>query len=204
MKLYYSPGACSLSPHIVLEEAGLPYEAIRVDLKTHQTANGSDYKKVNPLGYVPLLELDDGTKLTEGPSIVQYLADKAPAKKLAPASGTIERAQVQSWLNFIGTELHKGGFSMLFNPKLGDDAKAMFRERLLGRLAHLDQHLAKSPFMAGDAFSVADAYAFTVLNWSVPMKIDLGAYPNVKAYLAKIAARDGVQRAMKQEGLIKS
>ncbi|MBV1693289.1 MAG: glutathione transferase GstA [Hyphomicrobiales bacterium] len=202
MKLYYAPGACSLSPHIVLEEAGLPYKAVRADLKTKQTETGADFKSTNPLGYVPALELDDGSVLTEGPAIVQYIADKVPAKNLAPANGTMERYKLQSALNFVSTEMHKG-FSPLFNPAMPDDAKKIAKERLATRLAHLDKHFAGSQYLAGGSYSVADAYLFTVLNWAKPTGVDLSAYPNVVAYHGRVAGRPAVQAAMKQEGLIK-
>jgi glutathione S-transferase len=200
MKLYYTPGVCSLSPHIMLEEAGLKHSLVKTDIRAKTTEAGSDYKKTNPLGYVPALELDDGTILTEGPAIVQYIADKAPDKKLAPANGTIERYKMQSWLNFVSSELHKG-FSPFFNPAMPDEAKAIFRERLGTRLAHLDQHLGKNQYLMGGQFTAPDAYCFTVLRWSVPTKIDLAPYPNVQAYMKRVADRPGVQKAMKAEGL---
>jgi glutathione S-transferase len=202
MKLYFSPGACSLSPHIVLNEAGLPYERERTDGKTKITERGSDFKQVNPLGYVPVLELDDGTKLTEGPAIVQYIADKAPGKKLAPPAGTIERTRLQSWLNFVSSELHKG-FSPLFNPAMPDAAKQHFRERLATRFQHLDRHLADKEYLLGPAFSVADAYLFTVSNWAAHTGVDLSSFGNVLAYRKRVAARPAVQAAMRAEGLIK-
>ncbi|TAM40788.1 MAG: glutathione transferase GstA [Burkholderiaceae bacterium] len=202
MKLYYSPGACSLSPHIALEEAGLPYEAVAAPTKTHQLADGTDYYTINPLGYVPLLQLDDGTKLREGPVIVQYIADQAPAKKLAPANGTPARYQMQSWLNFVGTELHKG-FSPLFNPATPAEYKTTVIERLLSRLKWVDGELAGKQYLMGDAFSVADAYMFTITNWAAPMKLDLSTLPNLTAYRERVAARPAVQQAMKAEGLLK-
>ena len=202
MKLYYSPGACSLSPHIALEEAGLAYEAIAAPTKTHQLPDGTDYYTINPLGYVPLLQLDDGTRLREGPVIVQYIADQAPAKKLAPANGTLARYQMQSWLNFIGTELHKG-FSPLFNPATPAEYKTIVIERLLSRLKWVDGELAGKQYLMGDQFSVADAYLFTITNWAAPMKLDLSVLPNLTAYRARVAARPGVQQAMKAEGLLK-
>ncbi len=202
MKLYYSPGACSLSPHIALEEAGLPYEALAAPTKTHQLADGTDYYTINPLGYVPLLQLDDGTKLREGPVIVQYIADQAPAKKLAPANGTPARYQMQSWLNFVGTELHKG-FSPLFNPATPAEYKTTVIERLLSRLKWVDGELAGKQYLMGDAFSVADAYMFTITNWAAPMKLDLSTLPNLTAYRERVAARPAVQQAMKAEGLLK-
>ncbi len=202
MKLYYSPGACSLSPHIVMHEAGLPVDLIRVDLKA-KTANGSDYLAINPKGYVPVLQLDDGNMLTEGPAIVQYLADRAPASKLAPAAGTIERYRLMEWLNFLTSEIHKG-FSPLFNSKLSEDAKAIMRERLASRFDYLSTELRDKPYLMGDAFTVADAYLFTLLGWCGLTGIDLMKWPVLTAYRERIAARPAVRAAMKAEGLIKS
>ncbi len=201
MKLYYSPGACSLSPHIALHESGLAHEAIAAPTKTHQLPDGSDYYQVNPLGYVPYLVLDDGTALREGPAIVQYIADQVPEKKLAPPNGTMARYQLQSWLNFIGTELHKG-FSPLFNPAMPDQAKAIAKERLAGRLKWLDGELAGKTWLMGEDFTVADGYLFVVTNWAKPMAIDLAPYPNLVAYRQRVAARPAVQAAMKHEGLM--
>ncbi|HOB67871.1 glutathione transferase GstA [Ottowia sp.] len=201
MKLYYSPGACSLSPHIALHESGLAHEAIAAPTKTHQLPDGSDYYQVNPLGYVPYLVLDDGTALREGPAIVQYIADQVPDKKLAPPNGTMARYQLQSWLNFVGTELHKG-FSPLFNPAMPDEAKALSKERLLGRLKWLEGELAGKTYLMGDDFTVADGYLFVVTNWAKPMGIDLSPYPNLVAYRGRVAARPAVQAAMKHEGLL--
>ena len=201
MKLYYSAGACSLSPHIVLEEAGLPYEAISAPTKTKQQPDGSDYRKVNPLGYVPYLVLDDGTGLREGPAIVQYIADQAPHSKLAPPNGTLARYQLQSWLNFIGTEVHKG-FSPLFNPAMPAEAKKISAERLQDRLKWVDGELAGKTWLMGADFTVADAYLFVVTNWAKPMQIDLTPYANLLAWRERVAARPAVQRAMKAEGLL--
>ncbi|WOP15557.1 glutathione transferase GstA [Ottowia sp. SB7-C50] len=201
MKLYYSPGACSLSPHIALHESGLAHEAIAAPTKTHKLPDGSDYYQVNPLGYVPYLVLDDGTALREGPAIVQYIADQVPDKKLAPPNGTLARYQLQSWLNFIGTELHKG-FSPLFNPAMPDEAKALSKERLLGRLKWLEGELAGKTYLMGDDFTVADGYLFVVTNWAKPMGIDLSPYPNLVAYRGRVAARPAVQAAIKHEGLL--
>lgn len=201
MKLYYSPGACSLSPHIALEESGLPYEAILAPTKTKVLPDGSDFRQVNPLGYVPYLVLDDGTGLREGPAIVQYIADQAPGKKLAPANGTLARYQLQSWLNFIGTELHKG-FGPLFNPAVGDDAKAVFKAKLLERLTWVDGELAGKTWLTGEDFTVADGYLFTVTNWTKPMAIDISGLKNLVAWRERVAARPAVQAAMKAEGLI--
>ena len=202
MKLYYSPGACSLSPHIALEEAGLPYEALAAPTKTHKLADGTDYYAINPLGYVPLLVLDDGTPLREGPAIVQYIADQAPAKNLAPANGSLARYQMQSWLNFIGTELHKN-FSPLFNPATTDDGRTAAKEKVGGRLKWVEGELAGKQYLMGDNFTVADAYLFTVTNWAGHTGMDLSPYPNLLAYRARVAARPAVIRAMTAEGLLK-
>jgi glutathione S-transferase len=202
MKLYYSPGACSLSPHIVLQEAGLPFEKIKADTKTKVLPDGTDYRTINPLGYVPLLELDDGTRLTEGPAIVQYVADKVPDKRLAPPNGTFERTKLQSWLNFVTSELHKG-FSPLFNPAMPEEAKKIFRDRLATRFAYLDKQLSGNDYLMGKDFSVADAYAFVVSNWAGRVDVDLSPYANVLAWRKRVGARPAVQAAMKAEGLIK-
>jgi len=200
LKLYLKPGACSLSPHIVLEESGLTYETEVVDLKTKVTASDADYWAINPKGYVPALLLDSGELLTEGPAIVQYLADQVPAKKLAPANGSIERYRLQGWLTFIGTELHKS-FSAFFNPTAGEDWKGAAMANLERRLAYTDQHLTDKPYLMGEDFSVADAYLFTVLRWTAAIKLDLGRWPNIAAYQARVAARPAVQAALKAEGL---
>ena len=201
MKLYYSPGACSLSPHIALHEAGLAFEAIPAPTKTHKLPDGTDYYTINPLGYVPLLELDDGTRLTEGPAIVQYIADQAPAKKLAPAYGTIDRYKLMSWLTFIGTELHKG-FSPLFNPATPEEYKTIAKERLMGRLRWVNEQLEGKAYLMGDTFTVADGYLFTVTNWAPRVGVDLSGLAHLNAYRARVAARPAVQAAMKAEGLI--
>ena len=202
MKLYYSAGACSLSPHIALEEAGLSYEAISAPTKTHQLPDGSDYYKINPLGYVPLLVLDDGRQLREGPAIVQYIADQAPEKNLAPANDTYERSKLQEWLNFIGTELHKG-FSPLFNPATPADYKTVVIAKLNERLAFTDRELAGKQYLMGDTFSVADGYLFTVTNWAQYVGVDLSSLANLTAYRARVAARPAVIAAMTAEGLLK-
>ncbi|WP_431259893.1 glutathione transferase GstA [Roseateles chitinivorans] len=202
MKLYYSPGACSLSPHIVLREAGLTFEPVLASTKTHKLQDGTDYYGINPKGYVPLLELDDGQRLSEGPAIIQYIADQAPGKQLAPANGTMERYRLQEWLNFITTELHKT-FSPLFNPAISDDAKGVFRTKLHERFKWVDAQLAGKQFLMGDQFSVADAYLFTVSNWGQHVGVDLSGYPDLVAYRGRIAARPAVQEAMKAEGLLK-
>jgi len=202
MKLYYAPGACSLSPHILLIEAGLPFEKVKIDNKTKTMDGAGDYREINPLGYVPLLELDDGTRITEGPAIVQWIADKVPGKNLAPANGTMERTKLQSWLNFVTSELHKG-FSPLFNPSMPEEAKKIFRERLAARFAYLDKHLAGNDYLMGKSFSVADAYLFVVSNWASRVDVDLAPYAHVLAYRKRVGARPAVQAAMKAEGLIK-
>ncbi len=203
MKLYYSPGACSLSPHITLHESGLPFEAIAAPTKTHKLPDGGDYYAVNSLGYVPLLELDDGTRLIEGPAIVQYIADQVPDKKIAPANGTLARTRMQSWLNFVGTELHKG-FSPLFSAATPADYKVIVTDRLMSRLKWVDQQLAGKSYLLGDEFSVADPYLFTVTNWAALTKVDLSPYTNLAAFRERMAARPAVRAAMKAEGLIKT
>ncbi|MFL5358332.1 glutathione transferase GstA [Archangium sp.] len=202
MKLYYSPGACSLSPHIVLREAGLNFDLERVDLRTKKTRSGQDFNTINPKGQVPTLELDDGGILTEGPAIVQYLADKAPQAKLAPANGTLERYRLQELLNFISTELHKG-FSPLFNPAYPDEVKKLVRESLGKRFDGLGPVLEKGPYLTGEQFTVADAYLFTVLGWTQWTGIDLTQWPVLQAYRTRVAERPHVQAALKAEGLLK-
>jgi glutathione S-transferase len=202
MKLYYSPGACSLSPHIVLHEAGLAFTAEMASTKTHQLKDGTDYFSINPLGYVPLLVLNDGTQLTEGPAIVQYIADQVPDKQLAPANGSMARYQLQSLLNFISTELHKG-FSPLFNPATPADYKPAVTEKLLSRMAWIDGQLAGKQYLMGDTFTVADAYLFTVTGWGAYVKVDLSGFANISAHRARVAARPAVQAALRAEGLLK-
>ncbi|WP_343629453.1 glutathione transferase GstA [Roseateles sp.] len=202
MKLYYSPGACSLSPHIVLREAGLAFEPVLASTKTHKLQDGTDYYGINPKGYVPLLELDDGQRLSEGPAIVQYIADQAPDKQLAPANGTMARYRLQEWLNFITTELHKT-FSPLFNPAISEDAKGVFRSKLHDRFKWIDSQLEGKQYLMGEGFSVADAYLFTVSNWGQHVGVDVSGYPNLVAYRARVAARPAVKEAMKAEGLLK-
>ena len=202
MKLYYSPGACSLSPHIVLHEAGLAFTAEMASTKTHQLKDGTDYYSINPLGYVPLLVLNDGTQLSEGPAIVQYIADQVPDKQLAPANGSMARYQLQSLLNFISTELHKG-FSPLFNPATPADYKPAVTEKLLSRMAWVDGQLAGKTYLMGDTFTVADAYLFTVTGWGAYVKVDLSGFANISAHRARVAARPAVQAALRAEGLLK-
>lgn len=200
MKLYYSPGACSLSPHIVLREAGLAFEPVLAPTRTHKLPDGTDYYTVNPLGYVPLLELDDGTRLREGPAIVQYLADQVPARNLAPANGTLPRYRLQEWLTFIGTEIHKS-FSPLFNAAMPDAGKQIYRDRLANRFQFVDKELQGKDYLMGDTFTVADAYLYTVTRWSKPMAIDLSGYANLLAHYARVEARPAVQEALKVEKL---
>jgi glutathione S-transferase len=200
VKLFYAPGTCSLSPHIVLIEAGLPYQMEKVDLKTHTTAGGADYHAVNAKGYVPTLQLDDGRFLTEGPAIVQYLADLKPDAKVAPASGTYERSQLQEWLNYISTEIHKT-FGLLFNSKLPAEFRELTLASLGKKLDYLAKQLAGRKFLLGDAFSVADAYLYTVLRWTRGVKIDLAKWPVLQEYMARIASRPAVQQALKEQGL---
>ena len=202
MKLYYSPGACSLSPHIALQEAGLAYTPVLASTKSHKLQDGTDYYTINALGYVPLLELDNGERLREGPAIVQYIADQVPDKQLAPANGTLARYRLQEWLTFIGTELHKG-FSPLFNPATPEEYKPMVRERLLQRLQWVDGQLAGKQYLMGDQFTVADGYLFTVTNWTQPTKLDISGLANLAAYRERVGARPAVQAAMKAEGLLK-
>ncbi|UCU99310.1 glutathione transferase GstA [Acidovorax radicis] len=202
MKLYYSPGACSLSPHIALHEAGLAFTPVLASTKSHKLQDGTDYYGINPLGYVPVLELDDGTRLREGPAIVQYIADQVPLKMLAPQNGSLQRYRLQEWLTFIGTELHKG-FSPLFNPATPEEYKPMVRERLLQRLQWVDSQLAAKQYLMGDQFTVADGYLFTVTNWTQPTNLDISGLANLAAYRDRVGARPAVQAAMKAEGLLK-
>ncbi len=202
MKLYYSPGACSLSPHIALHEAGLAFTPVLASTKSHKLQDGTDYYTINPLGYVPLLELDDGTRLREGPAILQYIADQVPLKMLAPQNGTLQRYRLQEWLTFIGTEIHKG-FSPLFNPATPEEYKTMAREKLLQRLQWVDSQLADKQYVMGEQFTVADGYLFTVTNWAKPTNVDISAFTHLAAYRERVAARPAVQEAMKAEGLLK-
>ncbi|HXV24356.1 MAG TPA: glutathione transferase GstA [Alphaproteobacteria bacterium] len=202
MKLYYTPGACSLSPHIVLREAGVPITLERVDLATKKTESGADFTAINPKGQVPALQLDTGDILTEGAVIVQYIADRKPESGLVPPAGSIERYRVQEWLNYIACEVHKT-FAPLFNPKTPEASRQINKERLASQFGYLDRHLAKNQHLAGSKFTAADAYAFTVISWSrLPMvAIDLSRWPNLSAFMGKIAARPKVEEAMKAEGL---
>jgi len=202
MKLYYSPGACSLSPHIALLEAGLPYDLVKVDLRAKKLENGDDYLKVNPKGQVPALALDSGELVTEGPVIVQIIADKASAKNLAPPRDSAARYKLLEWLNFVSAEVHKN-FGPLFSPVLSDDAKAFFKDRVMGKFKYIDAALAGHDYLMGSQFSVADGYLFTMLSWAERMKFDLSAMPNLLAYKARVGARPKVQEALTKEGLAK-
>jgi glutathione S-transferase len=202
MKLYYSPGACSLSPHIVLRETGLAFDLVLASTKTKKLADGTDYLLINPKGQVPLLELDNGERLTEGPAIVQYLADQVPASGLAPAPGSLARYRLMEWLNFITSELHKG-FSPLFNPAMPEEAKAVFRARIADRLKWVDSQLAGKDHLLGGGFTVADAYLFTVTNWCAPTGIDIAGLSHLNALRDRVRARPTVQAAMQAEGLLK-
>ena len=198
MKLYYSPGACSLSPHIALHEAGLQHELVKVDLRAKKLENGDDYLKVNPKGQVPALMLDNGDLVTEGPVIVQMIADKAAAKNLAPAANSPERYKLQEWLTYINGELHKN-IGPLFNPALSDDAKGVFKDRAMGKFKYVDGQLAGKDYLMGKQFTVADGYLFVMLTWAERMKFDLSGLSNLKAYQARVAARPAVQAALKME-----
>jgi glutathione S-transferase len=203
MKLYYSPGACSLSPHIALLEAGLPYDLVKVDLRAKKLENGDDYLKVNPKGQVPALALDNGEVVTEGPVIVQMIADKAKDKNLAPARDSTERYKLQEWLNYITTELHKN-FGPMFSPVLADDAKAFFKDRVMGKFRYVESQLAGRDYLMGKQFTVADGYLFTMLAWADRLKFDLSGLNNLLAYKARVGARPKVQEALTREGLTKA
>ena len=201
MKLYLKPGACSLSPHIVLQEIGLAHETEAVDLARKVTASGANFLDINPKGYVPALMLDDGTLLTEGPAIVQYLADLRPEAKLAPPNGSLARYQLQSWLTYIGTELHKN-FTPFFNPAASAEMKTQAGAMLQRRFALVESELASKSYLMGEDFTVADAYLFTVTSWAKFIHFDLSAFPQLQAFQTRMAARPAVQRALKAEGLI--
>lgn len=200
--LYYSPGACSLSPHIALCEAGLPVKLVKVDLGSKQMEGGGDFLSINPKGYVPALQLDDGQVLTEGPAIVQYIADQVPAKQLVPAPGSMARYRLVEWMNFISSELHKG-FSPLFNPNTPADWKKIVMEQLAGRCQYVSASLGDKPYLMGDTFTVADGYLFTVLGWGNTVGFDIAPWPNLVAFRERVASRPAVHQALLEEGLIK-
>ncbi len=203
MKLYLSPGACSLSPHIILREAGIPFDIEQVDGKTKTTKSGENFLTVNPRGMVPALRLDNGEILTEGPAIAQYLADMKPESGLMPKAGSFERYRVLEWLNFISSEIHKQ-FTPLFKPNTPDDYKTISKENLAKSFKHIDEHLAGKQYLTGETFTAADAYLFVVTGWSRFQAIDLAPWPNLKAFQERVKARPAVQEAMKAEGLIKA
>ncbi len=200
MKLYYAPGACSMAPHIVAHEVGIGLDLVRVDLPSKKTADGGDFWKVNPKGYVPALQLDDGEVLTEVGVICQYLADRKPEAQLVPEAGTMDRYHQMEALNFVATEVHKQ-LGALFNPKLTPEMREVQLGVIERRMAPLEQRLGNRTFMMGDAFSAVDAYLFTVLRWTKPLKIDLGRWPNLEAYVERVAARPKVQATLQHEGL---
>jgi len=201
MKLYYSPGACSLAPHIALVEAGLPFTPVKVDLRTHELADGTDYYTINPKGYVPFLELSDGELLSEVAVILQYIADRKPGT-IAPAFGTMARYRVMEWLNFVATEVHKQ-FAPLWYPTTHETTKEAQRAKLATRFDHIAKTLGTQPYLTGETFTVADAYLFTVVNWAGTLKIDLAPWPALQAFQARVAARPKVRETMRAEGLIK-
>lgn len=201
MKLYYAPDTCSLSPHIVLRELGLPFTLVRVDNRTKRTANGADFLEVNPKGYVAALECNDGQVLTEGPAIVQYLADLKPEAELAPPNGSWQRSRLQEWLNFISTEIH-GGFGPLFNRQLPDTARAWWQARLEKQLGYVDDALRRQSHLLEEGFSVADAYLYTVLRWADFFRMDLRRWPAIPPYMARIAQRPSVQAALAAEAAV--
>ena len=201
MKLYYAPGTCSMASHIVLHETGLPFAVDRLNPVTKTTAGGEDFVQVNPKGYVPALRLDDGSVLTEGAAILQYIADQKPASGLAPKAGTLERYRLQERLTFISSEIHKS-FSPMFNKAASDEVKGYARTMLTKRLPHVEARLAGTPYLMGDTFTVADAYLFVVLNWSSHVGFDLSQFPGIRDYLVRIAMRPAVSAAMQAEGLI--
>ncbi len=203
MKLYFSNGACSLAPHIALRESGLPFDLVRASTKTHQLDDGTDFYTINPEGSVPVLELDSGERLTEGPAIVQYIADQAPEKHLAPANGTLPRYRLQEWLNFITSELHKS-YSPLFRPTTPEDYKAVAKAGLMKKYGMVDGWLAGKSYTMGEQFSVADAYLFTVTNWAGFVGLDLSGYQNLSAFMERVRARPAVQAALIAEGLAKA
>ena len=201
MKLYYAPGACSLAAHIALHESGLPFTAHRVDLRAHTLADGTDYYKVNPKGYVPLLELNDGTRVSELAVILQYIADHKPGT-LAPAFGSLERYRIMEWLNFIATEIHKG-LGPLWKPTTPDAYKSVVLEAVGKRLDHVAAALGEKPFLTGDRFTIADAYLYTMLNWHKFLKFDISRWPTLVAFQARVEARPNVQAALRAEHLLK-
>ncbi|MCC6867288.1 MAG: glutathione transferase GstA [Burkholderiales bacterium] len=199
MKLYFSPGACSLAPHIALAEAGLPYDTVKVDLRKHVTADGTDYYTINPKGYVPFLALDDGSTLSEDAVILQYIADRKPGT-LAPAFGGFDRYRLMEWLNFVGTEIHKT-FGPLWYPITPEATRTAAKDRLAARYGIIEKVLAAQPYLMGQAFSVADAYLYTITRWATPLKVDLGAFQALAQFMARVEARPAVQKVLAAEGI---
>jgi len=202
MKLYYSRGACSLAPHIALYETGLPFTVARTDTKTKLLEDGSDFRAISPNGYVPVLELDSGERLTEAGVVLQYIADQKPAAGLIPAFGTLQRYRVMEWLTFISSEVHKG-YSPLFKPTTPEDYKPVVKAQLAQRLGYVNEQLAGKQFLLGDQFTVADAYLFVVVNWSRAVDVDLSPFPNLQQFQERVAKRPATQSALKAEGLVK-
>jgi glutathione S-transferase len=202
MKLYMSPGACSLSPHIVLREAGIAFDLEKVDIRKKKTASGRNFLEINSKGYVPVLELDDGQRLTEGPVIVEYVADLRPQSALAPAAGSMERYRLQEWLCFITSEIHKQ-YAPLFHPESSEDWKQGARTKLTQRFEWVAKELADKPYLMGERFTVADAYLFTMFRWAPHVGIDLAPWPSLKTYVGRVSARPSVVEALKAEDAIK-
>lgn len=208
MKLYYTPGACSLSPHIVIKEVDLPVELVKVDLRKHTLEDGTDYRTINPLGYIPALELDNGTLLLEGPAIVQYVADQKPEKGIIPPNGSVKRYQLQQWLNFLSTEIHKGFGPLIYKQVAGKYAEVA-AQKIRGRFEWLNEQLGTRSYVAGDSYTVADAYLFTLTGWGsaswittyFPTGLDLNGLPNLEAWYGRVRQRPAVQQAIKEEGL---
>ena len=201
MKYFGSPGSCSLSPHIALREADLPFDYISVDLRSKRTRDDADYRAINPKGYVPALVLEDGQLLTENPVLLQWIGDQKPELGLVPAAGMMERYRFQEWLSFIGSELHKGVFGPMFNPKASDDWKQVLRGVMATRFAVLEDHLASRPYLMGERFTLADSYLFTIVRWTGGLKVDLSPWPKLNAHFARIGERPHVRAAMNAEGL---
>lgn len=201
MKLYYARGACSQATHIALYEAGLSFQAERVDTKTKAMESGGDFRTINPKGYVPALQLDSGELLTENVAVLQYVADQKPDSGLAPAYGTMARYRVVEWLGLISSELHKS-YSPFFRPNTPEDYKAIVKEHLANRLAYVDGKLAGKQYLTGDQFTIADAYLFVVVSWSGKVGVDLAPYANLRQFLERVAKRPAVQSALKAEGLL--
>lgn len=202
MKLYYTPGVCSLASHIVLEELGIDHELVKVDLATHQTEDGTDYYSIAPKGAVPFLELDNGEFLSEGAAILQYLADLKPEAQLAPANGTFDRVRLQEWLNYTASEFHKAHWSIFHKDEVGDQAAEVSIDKVKKAYDYLSQQLAEKDYAMGDQFTVVDAYLFTVINWHNFVNIDLSPWPVLVEYQKRVSARESVQRALQSEGLL--